>query len=133
LELGAFKAHLVIFSIIGAAFAGGFILLIPAAAAVITGGEVTPPLLLTLGAGAYLMVFSLHQPSAMLLTDPRALWFQAACVAAVAVSTVTATIQTVGSLGAAAPYICMAVSMLLIQVLPSMRLALSRVRSQSTI
>ncbi|MCI9872570.1 hypothetical protein [Arthrobacter humicola] len=133
LDLGSFRSHLVIFAVIGATFAGGFILLIPVAAALITGGAVSPSLLLTLGAGSYLIVFSLHQPSAMLLTDPRALWFQAACVVAVAVSTVTATIQTVGSLGAAAPYICMAVSMFFIQVLPSMRLAISRVRKQSTI
>ncbi|MET4147147.1 hypothetical protein [Arthrobacter sp. UYCo732] len=131
LEISAFKTHILIFAIIGAIFVVGYVSLMPLAAWLLTGNSVAPPITLLLGAGAYLLVYAIHQPSAMLLTDPRALWYQAAFVVAVAVATIMATVSSVPYLGSAAPYVCMAASMMLIQVLPSMRLAVSRIARQS--
>lgn len=133
LEVTAFRLHLILFAIIGLGFALAFTLIMPIAARLLTGSSVTPTTTLVIGAGAYLLVYSLHQPSAMLLTDPRALWFQAACVVAVAATTVLTTVWSVPILGSAAPYICMAGSMLLIQVLPSIRLAVLRIQRQGPI
>lgn len=130
LEIGAFRVHLVLFAIIGIAFAFAFTVLMPIAAVLLTGNSVAPPTLLIIGAGAYLLVYSVHQPSAMLLTDPRALWFQATCVIVVAAATILTTLWTVPTLGSAAPYLCMAACMLILQVLPSVRLAILRIRRQ---
>lgn len=130
LELSAFRAHVLIFVLLGTIFAVGLFTIVPSAASILTGGSVSPGLLLTLSAGVYLLVTATHQPSAMLLNDSRGLWLQALLVFQVAICTVAGTIWSISWLGAAAPYACMAFSMLVLQVLPSIRMALKRIRGQ---
>lgn len=132
LELGAYRAHLLIFILLGTVFAAGLFAVVPSAASILTGGSVSPSLLLTVGAGAYLLVTAVHQPSAMLLNDSRGLWIQALFVFQVALFTVAGTIWSISSIGAAAPYICMAMSMLFLQVLPSIRMAWKRILRQKS-
>lgn len=133
LELSAFRAHLLIFVLLGTIFAIGLVTIVPAAASILTGGSVSPSVLLTVGAGAYLLVTAVHQPSAMLLNDSRGLWIQALFVFQVAIFTVAGTIWSISWIGAAAPYACMALSMLILQVVPSVRMALKRIWGQQIV
>lgn len=130
LTVSAFRHHLVIFAFIGLFFAAVLFCLAPIAATVLSDGQVSPPTLLVVGAVCYLLIQAIHQPSAMLLSDTRGLWFQAACVILVAASTVTLIVFSVPHLGAAAPYLAMAASMLVLQVIPSIRVAYKRVARQ---
>ena len=130
LDVKSFHAHILLFGIVGAILAVGFVLLMPLAAALLTGGAVVTPAILLLGSGAYLLTYALQQASAMLLTDPRGLWYQATFVIAVAVATVITSFYTIPILGSAAPYISMAIAMMLLQVLPSMRIASTRIKKQ---
>lgn len=130
LSISAYKHHLVIFAFIGLSFATALFFLAPTAATILSDGQVSPTILLAVGAAAYLLVTAIHQPSAMLLSDTRGLWFQAACVVLVAASTVALIVLAVPTLGAAAPYLAMAASMLVLQVLPSIHVAYKRVNEQ---
>ncbi|BCW41639.1 hypothetical protein StoSoilB3_31740 [Arthrobacter sp. StoSoilB3] len=130
LSMSAYKHHLLIFGFIGLSFSALLFLLAPTAAAILSDGQVSPPILLALAAALYLLVTAIHQPSAMLLSDTKGLWFQAACVVLVAASTVALIVLSVPLLGAAAPYLAMASSMLILQVIPSIRVAFKRVIRQ---
>ncbi|GGJ12317.1 lipopolysaccharide biosynthesis protein [Paenarthrobacter histidinolovorans] len=130
LSMTAYKHHLLLFAFIGLIFSAMLFLLAPTAAAVLSDGQVSPPILLALAAALYLLVTAVHQPSAMLLSDTKGLWFQAACVVLVAASTVALIVLSVPHLGAAAPYLAMASSMLVLQVIPSIRVAFKRVNRQ---
>ncbi|BCW07713.1 hypothetical protein NtRootA1_38510 [Arthrobacter sp. NtRootA1] len=121
-----------IFVFIGLFFAIALVFIAAPAADLVSGAQVSPPLLLILGAGSYLVVTAIHQPSAMLLNDSKGLWFQAACVVLVATTTVALIIFSVPYLGAAAPYLCMSACMFVLQVIPSIRMAYRRINQQSS-
>lgn len=95
----------------------------------LTGGAISVDPLLLVSAGLYIAVVATHQPSAMLLNTPQGLWIQAALVLSAAVVAVGAMIWTVPAFGAAGPYLSFAVSMLLLQVVPTMYIAVRKVRN----
>jgi O-antigen/teichoic acid export membrane protein len=123
LDRNAFLSHVAIFGIIGLSFAVALCVFVPLLAPLISGGVVVPSIWVAVAGGLYIVVVAVHQPSAMMLNDTRGLWAQAVFVAFVAIGAITTTIFGAPYLGAVAPYAGIAVSMLLLQVIPSFVLA----------
>lgn len=127
-RLQVFVRHLGLFSATGilAALALSFSLII--APGPLTAGTIELPALLIWAAGFYVVVVATHQPAAMLLTSPRGLWFQAATVSAASAVAFIGMIPLVSVLGAAAPYLAFATSMALLQVIPTVIVAVRKLR-----
>jgi O-antigen/teichoic acid export membrane protein len=70
---------LLILGVAGLSIAIGFTLVIGPIALLITGSKLTVAPSLAVAFGCLLLVMALHQPSAMLLTSPKHLSFQAVC------------------------------------------------------
>ena len=124
----AFGRHLLLFGGCGALAGAGLIVIVPVLGRFVLAGEVTLPMLLLVASGCYLLVMGIHQPSAMLLTDQRGLWWQAALIGITALTSIGASVVLVHRFGSAGTYLALASSMLFFQVGPTLWLASSRVR-----
>lgn len=128
LKTSEFNAHVTMFAVIGAFAAVAIVLVVPFAATLITGGGVQPTIWLCAAAGFYVLVTAAHQPAAMFLTDPKGLIIQATLVVAVALSSIALILLLTGALGATSTYLGAGVSMLVIQVIPSILLTQRRLK-----
>jgi O-antigen/teichoic acid export membrane protein len=94
----------------------------------LTAWVVEPAISVSLGAAAYVIVVATHQPSAMLLNSPRGLWLQATLVTAASIVSVVLMILLVPEFGAAVPYAVFAGAMLVIQVVPTLIVAILTIK-----
>lgn len=112
------KLSLLLMGALGLIGATALTVLLAPVSQVVTGGEATVGAPLAVGFGLLLMTMSLHQPSAMLLTNASGLWFQAACIVAFACVTVPVSILAVAIFGASGPVFATAATVTVTTLLP---------------
>lgn len=115
---------------IGAVGAVGFILLIRPIGVIVTGDEIHVSPGLAASFGCLLFVMAIHQPSAVLLTTPRLLRFQAACSFIMVAISIPLSVVLAGMLGAPGPVIATTLGVFVGQVVPGIVRSLSYFREQ---
>ncbi|MFJ4160202.1 hypothetical protein [Microbacterium testaceum] len=115
---GGWKLSVLLMGALGLFGATALTLLLAPISQIVTGGRAPVGAPLAIGFGVLLLVMSLHQPSAMLLTDASGLWFQAGCIVAFAITTVPASILAVGILGASGPLFATAATVTVTTLIP---------------
>ncbi|QXQ09643.1 oligosaccharide flippase family protein [Paeniglutamicibacter sp. Y32M11] len=118
-----------LFSLLG--IFGSVILLvaIPMASKFLTAGNVLVPDLLLFGASMYIVIVAIHQPGAMLLNDHSGLRFQALLVVSVSSISFYLLFIYIPSFGASFTYLCSAIVMIFVQVIPTVLISLKRLRN----
>lgn len=104
----------------------------PFLATVISEGEIRPSVLLVTSFAGLILVMSVHQASALLLTDERGLRFQAYCVLALAIISIGLSIIFAQHLGAPGPVLASIIAVTSAQLLPGMLRARNYVKVVAT-
>jgi O-antigen/teichoic acid export membrane protein len=119
------------FGLTGVVVAIVLVTALPVIARILSGGTVGVPMSLAYAFGALMIAQSIHLPSAMLLTSPGQLRFQARCVFAMVILNLPLSWWLAGSIGAAGPVVGSAVAISLSQLLPGWLLA-RRITSENS-
>ncbi len=93
-------------------------LLLAPVSLLVSGGRVIVGFPLAISFAILLLVMSLHQPSAMLLTSTRGLWFQAVCMVALAATSIPLGVLTTPLLGAVGPVASTAAAVAITTLIP---------------
>ncbi|PZF13060.1 lipopolysaccharide biosynthesis protein [Curtobacterium sp. MCLR17_034] len=119
---------------IGAVAGGLYVLLIRPVASLVTKSEVPVELPLAVAFGALVLIMAAHQPSAMMLTTPAGLRFQAICVVLMLLLNLPLSVYLASVMGAPGPIWASVISAALVQLLPiGLRAAdYARKRAEST-
>lgn len=112
------KMSLLLMGALGLLGAIALTILLTPLSQVVTGGDAIVGAPLAVSFGLLLLMMSLHQPSAMLLTNASGLWFQAGCIVAFAIVTVPASIFAVAILGASGPVFATAATVAVTTLIP---------------
>jgi len=107
----------------GAVVGGSLAVVLPIVVHVLSDGTVRAPALLVAGFAGLIVVQATHLPSAMLLTRPALLRFQAGCVLAMVAINIPLSWILAGAAGAAGPVIGSAVAIALAQLIPGLLMA----------
>lgn len=114
----------------GAILATGFVLFVGPVAEIITEGQIEVHLDLAVAFGVLLTVMAAHQTSAVLLTSPSHLAFQAGCSTAMLVMNVGLSVTLAPILGSSGVVWASAFSVFVTQLVPCIYKARSYMRSQ---
>lgn len=117
--ISMFREHVILFGILGLSAAFLLWSTVSLSSRFLTDGKVQVSPILLLAAIGYLIVVSLHQPGAMYLTSPRGLTRQAVMVIVMSAVTMAGIFILYPVLSAASTYTAAALSMLVIQVVPT--------------
>ena len=118
---GLREAWLISFRVLGifsAVVACGFFVLSPMIGSLISGGEVRVPIIISAAFAGLILVMGLHQPSAMLLTAPRQLKFQAQCVLVMLVINLALSVLLTQHIGASGPVLASCIGIFIAQLIP---------------
>jgi O-antigen/teichoic acid export membrane protein len=105
-------------TILGGALAVAFGFLSPVLARVISSDQIRPSVMLAFMFAALIVVMSVHQASGLLLTDESGLRFQAYCVVALAIVSVSLSILLAGPLGAVGTVLASVIAITAAQLIP---------------
>jgi len=108
------------FFVAGGVVGGSLVVALPVIVDVLSRGTVVAPSLLAAAFAGLIVVQAAHLPSAMLLTSPPLLRFQAACVVTMLAINVPLSWVLAGAIGAAGPVIGSVVAIGLAQLLPGL-------------
>lgn len=103
---------------IGTLAGGLYVLLIRPVASLVTKSEVPVDLPLAVAFGVLIVVMAAHQPSAMMLTTPPGLRFQAVCVVLMLLVNLPLSVYLASFMGAPGPIWASVISAALVQLLP---------------
>lgn len=119
-KLTLWKRALAVMGTAGVAAGGLYYLLVRPVGLWLSHGTVHIGVSLALAFACLVLVMSIHQPSAMMLTEPKLLAFQAYCCAAMLPVNIGLSILLVGRVGAAGAVWGSAIAVLLVQAIPAM-------------
>ena len=108
------------FIVAGVVVGGSLVVALPVVVDVLSRGTVVAPSLLAAAFAGLIVVQAAHLPSAMLLTSPPLLRFQAACVVTMLAINVPLSWVLAGAVGAAGPVIGSVVAIGVAQLLPGL-------------
>lgn len=128
LPTSVYRRAMLAFGVIGLVGALGLAALGAWAGTILSGGRVQLPLSLLVGFGVLLVIQSLHLVSGMFATDAAGLRFQAYCAVGMLVTNLPLSIALARSWGSQGPVWASAVAVLVWQFVPTLWLALRRLR-----
>lgn len=126
-----FFGDVALFSALGLASAVLLTVSVFLASHLIAGNELVIPASLMASAAFYVFVVAMHQPGAMFLTDPSGLRSQAVMVTIVSATSMTGIILAYPLLGLVAPYSIYALTVVVIQLVPTWCIVTTRLRLAS--
>jgi len=129
-SLRIWRNTLLVMGLLGLTAGICFAIAIAPIARLVSGDQITVPALLAISFGSLLFVMALHQPSAMLLTAPRLLAFQAVCSVMMLVINLPLSIFLVEYLGSAGPVAASVVAVTVANLIPGMVRARSHLRGR---